>query len=114
MAPKAVAWTFNGVFGRYDYPQLRRGLQVYNEVCAACHGLRLVAYRDLAAIGLSEAQIRAIAGDKEVAGEPDECVERFRAYAEAGLDIAVPYQVMGPDPDRSLRLAAREIFPKLT
>ena len=49
-----------------------------------------------------------------VAGEPDECVERFRAYAEAGLDIAVPYQVMGPDPDRSLRLAAREIFPKLT
>ncbi len=72
VAPKAVAWTFNGVFGRYDYPQLRRGLQVYNEVCAACHGLRLVAYRDLAAIGLSEAQIRAIAGDKEVAGEPDE------------------------------------------
>ncbi len=72
VAPKSVAWTFNGVFGRYNYPQLRRGLQVYREVCAACHGLRLVAYRDLAAIGLSEAQIREIAGDREVAGEPDE------------------------------------------
>ena len=49
-----------------------------------------------------------------VAGEPDECVERFAAYAEAGLDIAVPYQVMGPEPDDAIRLAAREIFPKLT
>ena len=49
-----------------------------------------------------------------VAGEPDECVERFQAYADAGLDIAVPYQVMGPDPDDAIRLAAREIFPKLT
>ena len=49
-----------------------------------------------------------------VAGEPDECIERFRAYAEGGLDIAVPYQVMGPDPDASIRLAAHEIFPKLT
>ena len=72
VAPKQVAWTFNGVFGRYNYPQLRRGLQVYREVCAACHGLRLVAYRDLAAIGLSEAEIKAVAGENEVAGEPDE------------------------------------------
>ena len=48
-----------------------------------------------------------------VAGEPDECVERFHAYAEVGLDIAVPYQVMGPDPDNAIRLAAKDIFPKL-
>lgn len=31
VAPKQVAWTFNGVFGRYNYPQLRRGLQVYRK-----------------------------------------------------------------------------------
>ena len=49
-----------------------------------------------------------------VAGEPDECAERLLAYAEAGVDIAVPYQVMGPDPDASIRLAAREILPKIT
>ncbi len=49
-----------------------------------------------------------------VAGEPDECVERFHAYAEVGLDIAVPYQVMGPDPDNAIRLAAKDIIPKLT
>lgn len=48
-----------------------------------------------------------------VAGEPDECVERMRAYGEAGVDIPVPYQVMGPDPDNAIRLAGREVFPKL-
>jgi len=72
VTPRSVAWTFNGVFGKFDYAQLRRGLKVYQEVCASCHGLRLVAYRDLAAIGLSEAEIRQIAGEKEVAGDPDD------------------------------------------
>ncbi len=72
VTPKSVDWSFNGVFGKFDHAQLRRGLQVYQEVCAACHGLRLVAYRNLAAIGLSEAEIKAIAGDREVAGDPDE------------------------------------------
>lgn len=70
--PKSVAWTFNGIFGKFDYPQLRRGLKVYQQVCAACHGLRLVAYRNLAAIGLSDAEIKTLAAEKETAGEPDE------------------------------------------
>ena len=91
VAPKEVAWTFNGVFGRYNYPQLRRGLQVYREVCAACHGLRLVAYRDLAAIGLSEAEIKAVAGEKEVAGEPDEEGEPTTRPAEAKDRFVSPF-----------------------
>ena len=91
VAPKQVAWTFNGVFGRYNYEQLRRGLQVYREVCAACHGLRLVAYRDLAAIGLSEAEIREIAGEKEVAGEPDEEGEPTTRPAEPKDRFVSPF-----------------------
>ena len=50
----AREWSFNGMFGTFDRASLQRGLQVYQEVCAACHSLRLVAYRNLAAIGLSE------------------------------------------------------------
>ena len=41
--------------------QLQRGFQVYKEVCAACHGLSLVAFRDLAALGYEEPEIKAIA-----------------------------------------------------
>lgn len=40
-------FSFQGPFGVYDRNQLQRGLQVYHEVCAACHGLQYVAFRTL-------------------------------------------------------------------
>ncbi len=59
--PRHVDWTFAGPFGKFDPAQLQRGFQVYKEVCAACHGLSLVAFRDLAALGYNEAEVKAIA-----------------------------------------------------
>jgi ubiquinol-cytochrome c reductase cytochrome c1 subunit len=59
--PKKVDFSFSGLFGKYDNRQLQRGLQVYKEVCAACHSLRLVSFRDLEAIGYSEGQVKTIA-----------------------------------------------------
>lgn len=56
-----VSFASDGMFGHYDRQQLQRGLQVYKEVCSACHSLRLVAFRDLAALGYEEGQIKAIA-----------------------------------------------------
>jgi len=70
--PEAAQWSFEGIFGTYDRAQLRRGYQVYAEVCAGCHSLRLVAYRNLKEIGLSIGQIEKIAAEKEVPGDPDE------------------------------------------
>ncbi len=52
-------FSFEGPFGTYDESQLQRGLQVYTEVCAACHGLRYVPLRDLEALGYSEEQVIA-------------------------------------------------------
>ncbi len=51
----------DGMFGRYDKRQLQRGLQVYKEVCSACHSLRLVAFRDLEQLGYNEGQVKTIA-----------------------------------------------------
>jgi ubiquinol-cytochrome c reductase cytochrome c1 subunit len=59
--PKHVAFSFDGPFGKYDRKQLQRGFQVYKEVCAACHGLNFVAFRNLAEIGYEEAEVKAIA-----------------------------------------------------
>ena len=39
-------WPFDGFFGRFDQSSLQRGFQVYREVCAGCHGIRLVSYRE--------------------------------------------------------------------
>ena len=59
--PKALHLASDGPLGHYDRQQLQRGFQVYKEVCAACHGLNLVAFRDLAALGYEEPEIKAIA-----------------------------------------------------
>ena len=60
--PKEVHFASDGPFGKYDKAQLQRGLQVYTEVCAACHGISRVAFRDLEALGYNEGQIKAYAG----------------------------------------------------
>lgn len=66
--PKQVSWSFNGPFGHYDKAQLQRGLQVYTEVCSACHSLNLVAFGSLEALGYNEAEIKAIAAARQVPG----------------------------------------------
>lgn len=61
LSPKDVSFQHEGPFGTYDSQQLQRGFQVYKEVCAACHGLDLVAFRNLQDIGYNEAEVKAIA-----------------------------------------------------
>ena len=59
--PKSLALQSDGPFGTFDKAQLQRGFQVHKEVCAACHSLELVAFRDLHGLGYNEAEIKAIA-----------------------------------------------------
>jgi ubiquinol-cytochrome c reductase cytochrome c1 subunit len=54
-------WSFGGVFGSYDTAALQRGWQVYSEVCSNCHSMHYVHYRDLEGIGLTPAQVKAVA-----------------------------------------------------
>ncbi|SEM99750.1 ubiquinol-cytochrome c reductase cytochrome c1 subunit [Loktanella fryxellensis] len=63
------AFPFEGPFGSYDTMQLQRGLKIYTEICAACHGLERVAFRTLADEGgpaLPDDQMRAYAENFEV------------------------------------------------
>jgi ubiquinol-cytochrome c reductase cytochrome c1 subunit len=71
-------FSFDGIFGTFDRASLQRGFQVYKEVCSACHAMRLLSYRNLLEIGLTEEQVRRIAADFQVADMNDEgqAVER--------------------------------------
>ncbi|MBS9718232.1 cytochrome c1 [Pseudohalocynthiibacter aestuariivivens] len=63
------AFSFEGPFGKFDQNQLQRGLQIYTEVCSACHGMQYVYFRNLAdegGLGYSEDQARAYAENFEV------------------------------------------------
>jgi ubiquinol-cytochrome c reductase cytochrome c1 subunit len=66
--PKPLHLASDGVFGRFDKQQLQRGFQVYKEVCAACHSLQYVAFRDLKALGYNDDEVKAIAAGFQVPG----------------------------------------------
>lgn len=61
-------FSFDGPLGTWDTAQLQRGYQVYKEVCAACHSLKFVAFRNLAELGYSEAEVDAEAATWTVPG----------------------------------------------
>jgi len=63
LTPKEVSFSFEGPLGKYDRGQLQRGFQVYKEVCAACHSLHLVTFRDLQGIGFTDGQTKTIASE---------------------------------------------------
>ncbi len=59
--PRDIRFSFDGPLGKFDRAQLQRGFQVYKEVCASCHGLNFVAFRNLADLGYGEEEVKAIA-----------------------------------------------------
>lgn len=59
--PKDIAIAGVSPFSKFDRRQLQRGFQVYKEVCSGCHSLKYVAFRNLADLGYSEAEVKAIA-----------------------------------------------------
>ncbi|MGD1882906.1 MAG: cytochrome c1 [Paracoccaceae bacterium] len=100
-------FSFEGPFGTYDQNQLQRGLQIYTEICAACHGLQYVPIRTLGDTdgpGLPEDQVRAYAEFYEVF-DPE--LDDFRParptdhFPQSGLENA---------PDLSLMAKARAGF----
>ncbi|MFD1332648.1 cytochrome c1 [Methylopila musalis] len=78
--PPAQSWSFSGPFGKYDTGQLQRGFKIYSEVCASCHALSLVAFRNLHEAGgprFSEEQARTIAEEHKVQDGPNDAGEMF-------------------------------------
>jgi ubiquinol-cytochrome c reductase cytochrome c1 subunit len=96
-----IDFSFDGPFGKYDTNQLQRGLQVYTEVCAACHGLKFVPIRTLSDPGgpaMPEDQVRAYAAElpEIYDAELDEDVARKPAnfFPESSLETAPDLSLM--------------------
>ena len=101
------AFPHEGPFGTYDTLQLQRGLQVYTEVCAACHGLQYVPLRTLGDPGgpqLPADQVRAYAANFEIF-DPE--IDDFRPRAPTDH---FPSSAVENAPDLSLMAKARAGF----
>ena len=87
-------WTFNSFFGTFDRASLQRGYQVYTEVCASCHSMKYLSYRNLSEKGgpeFSEEQAKAIASNFEVIDGPNSEGEMFTRSAKLSDKFVQPY-----------------------
>jgi ubiquinol-cytochrome c reductase cytochrome b/c1 subunit len=78
--PPSLSWSFAGPFGKFDRPQLQRGYKVYKEVCATCHAMKLMSFRNLAdpgGPGFTAAQAAAVAAEFTVKDGPNDAGEMF-------------------------------------
>lgn len=121
-------WSHHGALASFDYAGIRRGFQVYRQVCASCHSVDKIAFRTLVGVTHTEAQMKKIAESYEVVDGPNDDGEMFVRPGKLSDKIPGPYknpeQARGANngalpPDLSLMVKARHygidyIFALLT
>lgn len=91
VAVPSRSWSFDGIFGSYDRAAVQRGFLVYQGVCAGCHGVKYLAFRNLAEIGLDEATVRSIAAGYTVVDGPDDSGEMFDRPGQLSDRLPSPF-----------------------
>ena len=92
--PIKVDWSFKGLTGTFDRASLQRGFQVYKEVCASCHSMQYLSYRNLGESGgpeFSEQEVKAIAASFEIEDGPDSQGEMFTRPGKPSDKFKSPY-----------------------
>jgi ubiquinol-cytochrome c reductase cytochrome c1 subunit len=89
--PKDIQWSFDGAMGRVDKQSAQRGFQVYKEVCAACHSLKRIAFRNLTDIGFSPEEVKTIAAEYSVVDGPDDVGDMFDRPARPSDRFPSPF-----------------------
>tara|TARA_B100001123_G_C15327668_1_gene1030122 strand:- start:2104 stop:2907 length:804 start_codon:yes stop_codon:yes gene_type:complete len=87
-------WSFEGIFGTFDRGSLRRGYQVYNEVCSSCHSMQLLSYRNLTEEGgpeFSTDYVKNLVSNLEVIDGPDSEGEMFTRPGRLSDQFINPY-----------------------
>jgi ubiquinol-cytochrome c reductase cytochrome b/c1 subunit len=113
--PPRQKWSFSGPFGHFDKGQLQRGFKVYKEVCAVCHGMKYVSFRNLEGLGYSEAQVKSIAGEYKIQDGPNDQGEMFERNGRPADYFPTPWpnenaaraRYNGVPPDMSVLAKAR-------
>jgi ubiquinol-cytochrome c reductase cytochrome c1 subunit len=86
-----AGFSFAGIFGTFDRASAQRGFQVYKEVCAACHAMRQLSYRNLMELGLPEAEVRVIAASVQVQDGPNDEGQMFERAGRLSDRFRAPF-----------------------
>ncbi|KAE8599886.1 hypothetical protein XENTR_v10017382 [Xenopus tropicalis] len=89
--PPSYPWSHNGLLSSLDHASIRRGYQVYKQVCAACHSMEYLAFRNLIGVSHTEAEAKALAEEFEILDGPDENGEMFTRPGKLSDYFPKPY-----------------------
>lgn len=89
--PAVYPWNHKGVMNTLDHQSMRRGFQVYKEVCSACHSLKRVCYRNLVNNTHTVDEAKALAEDCEVTDGPDDEGNMFTRPGKLADALPSPY-----------------------
>lgn len=89
--PPKQEWSHKGIGATYDRASLQRGFQIYKEVCSACHSMRYLSYRDLAGLGYTPDEIKAVAAEYNVTDGPNDDGEMFERPARPSDRFKSPF-----------------------
>uniref|UniRef100_A0AAR2ITZ0 Cytochrome c1, heme protein, mitochondrial n=1 Tax=Pygocentrus nattereri TaxID=42514 RepID=A0AAR2ITZ0_PYGNA len=89
--PPSYPWSHNGLLSSLDHASIRRGYQVYKQVCAACHSMEYLAFRNLVGVSHTEEEVKGLAEEIEVVDGPDESGEMFTRPGKLSDYFPKPY-----------------------
>lgn len=89
--PTEYPWNHKGLLDTFDHASIRRGFHVYREVCAACHSLDRIAWRNLVGSSHTADQVRALAEEIEYEDGPNEKGENFQRPGKLSDYMPAPY-----------------------
>jgi len=89
--PHQLPWTHNGLIDSLDHSSIRRGYEVYKQVCAACHSMQYMAYRNLIGVTHTEDEAKAEAEDIMVTDGPNDEGEMFQRPGKLSDYFPAPY-----------------------
>ncbi|XP_061463196.1 cytochrome c1, heme protein, mitochondrial isoform X2 [Rhineura floridana] len=108
--PPKYPWSHRGMLSSLDHSSVRRGYQVYKEVCSACHSMEYVAFRNLVGVTHTEAEAKALAEEYQMQDGPNENGEMFMRPGKLSDYFPQPY----PNPEAARAANSGALPPDLS
>ncbi|CAE6441281.1 unnamed protein product [Rhizoctonia solani] len=89
--PASYPWSHKGWLDSFDHASIRRGYQVYREVCAACHSLDRIAWRNLVGVSHTVDEVKTMAEEVEYEDGPNDAGEMFQRPGKLADYMPAPY-----------------------
>lgn len=89
--PAKYPWYHEGLFNTFDHASIRRGYEVYKQVCAACHSMNHTYYRHLVNVSHTEDEAKAEAAETQVTDGPNEEGNMFQRPGKLSDRFPSPY-----------------------